>query len=212
VGFTLNGVSQTPATYGLSGFSPGHVLTVAQQAASSVTTGRYPWSATVTMNYATAIVRTVTGVDYAVAQDGSPFGSGWTYEGTDQLISIAADGNGPAGVLRAYGTGGERFYTSSGGGNFTSPAGDNGTLTQSGGTYTYQNPEGDTWTFNSSGYQTSWTSADGDLSWQYRYNGSNQLTGLTAPDGTLTTINYSGGLASRPKKVSLRQAKPGEGG
>jgi hypothetical protein len=39
VGFTFNGVSQTPVTYTTSGFSPGDVLTVAQQANTVQTSG-----------------------------------------------------------------------------------------------------------------------------------------------------------------------------
>jgi hypothetical protein len=95
---TFNGAAQTAVTYTTTGLSPGDVLTAALQDSSTVTiTARYPWSVTVTMNYATPIVRTVTGIDYVVSQDGSPFGSGWTYSDTDQLFSIAADSNGPAG-------------------------------------------------------------------------------------------------------------------
>jgi YD repeat-containing protein len=106
----------------------------------------------------------------------------------DQLYSIAAGSTGPAGMLRVYGSGGYDFST--GTTSFTSPAGDNGTLTLSGSTYTYSTPDGQTWTFNSSGYETQWTSADGQETLQYRYDGSNRLSGVTAIDGALTTISY----------------------
>src|SRR5262249_40676098 len=145
-----------------------------------------------------------TGSADVVSEDGSPFGSGWTYSGTDQLVSIPADANGPAGVLRLYGTGGWDFYTGSGG-SFTSPAGDNGTLSQSGATYTYPTPDGQTEVFNSAGFQTSWTSPDGQQKLLYRYNGSNQLTGVTAIDGALSTISYNGSnLASTIQTVNSR--------
>ena len=96
----------------------------------------------------------------------------------------------------AYGTGGWRFFASGGGGSFTSPAGDNGTLSQTGGTYTYTTPDGETWTFNSSGYETGWSSPDGQSLLTYTYNGSNHLATMTAIDGTMTTFNYSGGKVS----------------
>ena len=78
----------------------------------------------------------------------------------------------------------------------TSPANDNGVLTLSGGVYTYTTPDGQTETFNSAGDETQWTSADGQQTLQYRYNGSNQLTGATAIDGGLATFSYSSGLLS----------------
>ncbi len=193
VQLTFNGVTSAVTTYSTTGLCPGDTLYASQQPSSAVvSSGRLPWSITVTINYSTPIVQTVTGVAYAISEDSSPFGAGWTFGPTDQLFSIAADGNGPAGVLRVYGTGGARFYQSSGGGAFQDPSGEAGTLTQSGGTYTYQTPDGQTTVFNSAGYETSWTSADGQESWQYRYNGSNQLTGITAPDGALSTFSYNG--------------------
>jgi RHS repeat-associated protein len=196
---TFNGVTQTAVTYSTTGFSPGDTLTAALQDTSTTITasGRYPWSVTATMNYATPIVRTVTGVAYEVSEDSSPLGAGWALSDQDQLVNIPADGNGPAGQLRLYGTGGWRFYQSLGGGSFQSPAGDNGTLTQSGGAFTYTTPDGQTTAFNSSGYETSWTSADGEQTLLFRYNGSNNLTGMTAPDGTLTTFSYTGGLVTQ---------------
>ena len=109
-------------------------------------------------------------------------GAGWTFGPVDQIASVSG------GVIMAYGTGEYRFYASGGGGSFTSPAGDNGTLSQSGGTYTYATPDGQTWTFNSSGYETSWASPDGQSLVTFTYNGSNQLATMTAIDGTTTTF------------------------
>jgi RHS repeat-associated protein len=185
----FNGVTQTAVTYTVSGAAKGDVLTLSEQVSSAVTmTAAYPYTMQLAMN-GTGITRTFTGTAYVVDQDSSPFGAGWTFSKTDQLVSVTG------GVLRLWGKGGWSFYASAGGGSFTSPAGDNGTLSQSGGTYTYSTPDGSTWTFNSSGYQTQWTSPDGQSTWQYRYDVSNNLTGITAPEGTLTTITYSGGLA-----------------
>jgi YD repeat-containing protein len=144
----------------------------------------------------------LTGSTYIVAQDSSALGAGWTFAGVDQLVSIAADANGPAGMLRVYGTGGWRFYQ--GTTTFTGPDGDNGTLSLSGGTYTYSTPDGQSWTFNSSGYLTQWASADGKETLQYRYDGSNRLSGITAIDGGLTTFTYTGSSSVSIQTVNSR--------
>jgi YD repeat-containing protein len=193
VQFTFNGTTQSVVTYTTTGVSPGDVLTINQQAATIVTaTGRYLWSATITITNDTNHVTTIKGTAYAVVQDASSFGSGWTFAPTDQLISFSADANGPAGVLRVFGTGGSRFYASDGHSGFNMAPGDSGTtFTLSGGTYTYQDYAGDNWIFNSNGLETQWASADSHRIWQYRYDGHNHLTGITAPDGALTTLAYN---------------------
>jgi RHS repeat-associated protein len=190
----FNGVTQTAVTYTVgSGISSGDGVTLALQDNTALTgVGAYPWTVLLSMNYPTPILETVSSTAYVPAQDGSPFGSGWTLSTVDQLATVTG------GVLRTYGGGGWTFYSSLGGGSFQSEPWDNGTLSQPGGagtTYTYTTPDGQTWTFNGNGYQTQWQSADGQQKLQYRYNGSNLLTGITAIDGALTTITYSGGLA-----------------
>ena len=67
-----------------------------------------------------------SGAAFAVTQDASPFGSGWTFGPTDQLVSIAASGSYPAGMLRLFGHGEYSFYQ--GTTTFTSPADDAGAL------------------------------------------------------------------------------------
>src|SRR5205807_610124 len=169
------------------GFAQGDVLTMALQASSAITTtGRYGWSVYVV---AGSYSHTITGSAFVVAQDSSALGAGWTFAGVDQLVSIPSDSTGPAGMLRVYGSGGWRFYQ--GTTSFTSPAGDNGTLSVSGGTYTYSTPDGQALTFNSAGYETKWASADGKETLLYRYDGSNRLTGVTAIDGALATLTYT---------------------
>ena len=108
----------------------------------------------------------------------------------------------PAGMLRIFGSGEYSFYT--GTSTFSSPADDAGVLSLTGGTYTYTAPDGETETFNSGGYETQWTSADGNETLQFRYNGSNQLTGMTAIDGGLSTFSYSSGLLSTIQTVNSR--------
>ena len=177
-------------TYSTTGDSPGDPLTLAVQLPSTSvvsTTGRYPWS--VSVQIPGQSTQTFSGTAFVVTQDASPFGAGWTFGPTDQLVSIAASGSAPAGMLRVYGTGEYSFYT--GTVTFSSPADDAGVLSLTGGTYTYTATNGETETFNSGGYETQWASADGNETLQFRYNGSNQLTGVTAIDGALTTVSYS---------------------
>src|SRR5262249_60941260 len=75
-----------------AGQSPGDTLVMGVQVPSVVsTTGRYPWSMQLTMNFPTAISRTLAGYSFVVSQDSSPFGSGWTVAGVDRLVNIPAD-------------------------------------------------------------------------------------------------------------------------
>jgi YD repeat-containing protein len=185
---TWNGVAGATLTYSTAGLAPGDPLVIAAQPPSAVTTtGSNTWSLQVVVTG--LLSATASGSTDVVAQDASPFGAGWTFAATDQLIAVSG------GVLRAYGTGGWSYYASAGGGSYTSPAGDYGTLTQAGGTYTYTTPDGRKWTFNSSGSQTGWASADGQSLLTYSYSGGN-LSTATASDGTVTTFNDSGGRVS----------------
>jgi RHS repeat-associated protein len=190
---TFNGVTGPTMTYSTSGFHPGDILTLALQSPTTITsTGRYNYSVTEQPTGMTA--QTVSGTAFAVSEDSSSLGAGVSIAGLDQLVPIAASGGNPAGMLRVYGSGGYRFYQ--GTSTFSSMAGDNGTLTVSGSTYTYTTPDGMTWTFVTSGtnaYLTQWTSADGQETRQYRYDGSHRLSGITTSDGAVSTFSYSAG-------------------
>ncbi len=184
-------------TYSIPSNAPGNLLTLAlQSSATLTTTARYDYEVQYTVVHSTTTLATATldGTTFVVAEDNSALGAGWTYSGTDQLVSIPADtfhsNSYPAGELEVYGTGGWRFFQ--GTSTFSSPTGDNGTLTLASGTYTYQTPDGQSETFNSNGYETQATSADGNETLQYRYDGTNRLTGITAIDGGITTVSYSG--------------------
>jgi RHS repeat-associated protein len=184
---TWNGAVGATLTYSTSGLAKGDSMVIAAQVPTAVTTtGAYSWSLAVV---ASGNNLSASGTAYVVTQDSSVFGAGWTFAPVDQLYSVTG------GVLRAYGTGEWSYYASLGGGAFTSPAGDNGTLSQTGGTYTYSTPDGQTRTFDSNGYQTGWASADGQSLLTYTYSGGNLAT-MQAVDGTTTTFNYSAGKVS----------------
>jgi YD repeat-containing protein len=178
----VDGTAGATLTYSTSGDNPGDVLTMGAQVPSAVTTtGRYNWSLLVLIPGQSN--QTINGSAFVVAEDSSPFGAGWTYGATSQLVDIPVSGSYPAGKLRVFGTGGYRFYQ--GTSSFTSPAGDNGTLSVNGSGWQYQTPDGQTIQFNSGGLETSWTSADGHQTLTYTYDGSNRLSTLTAIDGAL---------------------------
>jgi RHS repeat-associated protein len=197
---TWNGAAGATLTYSTAGDNPGDVLTMGAQVPSAVTTtGRYNWSLLVLIPGQSN--QTINGSAFVVAEDNSPFGAGWTYGPTSQLFDIPASGSYPAGKLRVYGTGGYRFYQ--GTSSFTSPAGDNGTLSVNGTGWQYQTPDGQTIQFNNNGMETSWTSADGHQSLNYSYTGT-QLNTVTAIDNALSTFTYSGGLLQTIKTVNNR--------
>src|SRR5262249_39886665 len=196
---TFNGTTQTGQTYSTTGLTRGDTLVVAQQVSTPVTSsGRYTYTLAVSFNYATPITTTLTGAAFVLAEDSSPYGAGWTVARVDKLISISSQTAGTytyaAGMLRESGSDGYAFYTDNGQGGYTSPAGDNGTLTKAtaGGvtTYTYTTPDGSTQTFNQSGNLVKATSADGFAAITYTYR-SYGLTGIATPDGGLTTLTYS---------------------
>ena len=185
------GTPQTAQNYSTTGFTAGQELFLAQQVSSAVsTTGAYSYSMQVVLNYTTPVTLTYSGTMDVVAETSSGYGAGWTIGGVDRLISVTG------GVLREYGSGGESFYATSGSG-YTSPAGDSGILTNvGGGGYQYTTPDGETWNFNSNGYMTSYVSADGLATTTIAYNGSNQVSTITTPDGATSTMTYSSGLLS----------------
>jgi YD repeat-containing protein len=182
------GTSQTTlaVSWSTSGCHPGDKLVLAVQEPTVLTQTRaYDWSLQLSTPQG---LQTGNNTTFAGPLDSGALGAGWSLGGIDRLFTVTNDANWGSGVVRLYGAGEWRFY--SGTGPYTSPAGDNGTLSLSGGTYTYQTSDGQATTFNSGGLQTQWQSADGQETLAYRYSGSNQLTGMTAIDGTLTSITY----------------------
>jgi hypothetical protein len=191
---TWNGTAQTAQTFNTTGLNAGDLITVAQQVSSAVSsTGRYTYTLTVTMNYGTAIVRSVTGATFVDVEDSSVLGAGWTLGSVDKLVSVSQQTVGTytfaAGLERVLDSGGQEFFAQSGS-NYTSPAGDNGTLSAVGSNYQYLTPDGRKENFNSSGQETSFVSPDGLATIAYSYTGSN-LTGISTPDGALTTLAYT---------------------
>jgi RHS repeat-associated protein len=196
----FNSVTQTAVTYSAmpAGAVPGDTLTLTLQDSTLITsTWRYPWSVQLQVNTSGGPNnQTINGDQIVIVEDNSPFGSGWTLGGFDQLVPMPGDAYSPPGVLRIYGSGGGRFY--SGGPIFTSPAGDPGLLVQNGGSYTYTLPDGQVWSFggqyNGIISEMQWQSGDGTEKLIYN-SVSGQINSITAIDGSTSSISYSGGLA-----------------
>jgi YD repeat-containing protein len=193
VAWSFNGVAQPTQTFSTSGLTPGAAFTLGLQVGSPVAvSGYYGWSATLTLTFPDNSTQTASasGNAYVVARDGSPYGAGWWIDGIPQLVS------GASGVLFISGQGDARFFTGNGGGpqTYGSPAEDFGTLVQNpGGTFTYTTKHQTRYNFNASGQLTSVVDRDG-VTLLYTYDGQGRLYQVAAPDGSTTTLNYSGGL------------------
>ena len=132
---------------------------------------------------------TYSGTATLINQSSSAFGDGWTLDGLEQIIPASG------GVILSEGGWGASLWFSgspgSGGGTYTTPAGDFSTLVKNGdGSYTRTLPTGDEVTFNSGGYET----ATIDLNGLHTTSGytSNRLTTITDPYNEIVTLSYGG--------------------
>ncbi len=183
---TFNNTALATVTYNTSSLNPGDYVQIALQAnATSLNTGRYPWSITVTngSNHTT----TSGNVDI-VNQANSPFGAGWSLDNVEQLVSVSG------GMMLVNPDGTSLYFANNGQGGYTTPAGDFSTLTLSNGVYTRTMPDGTKINFNSSGQETSNVDRDGNTTTFGYSNG--QLTTITDMNNQVTTLAYSSGLLS----------------
>ena len=188
---TFDGTVGTTYYYDTSTLNPGDVQQIALQATSAtgLSTGRYAYSMQIVDYGATNTTITLSGYADLINQSSSAFGDGWTLDGLEQITSASG------GVILSEGGGGASLWFAgsigSGGGTYTTPAGDFSTLVKnSGGTYTRTLPTGDQITFNSGGYETATIDRNG-LHTTYGYT-SNRLTTITDPYTNVTTLTYNG--------------------
>ena len=100
---------------------------------------------------------------------------------------------GDSGVLYAYGSGGSRFFQDAGGGSYTSPPEDFGTLVRNADqSFTYTAKDQVVSHFTSQGLLSSVVDTHG-LSLSYFYDGEGRLTEVDAPDGSQTFFQYNAG-------------------
>ena len=188
---TFNGTVGTTYYYNTSTLNPGDVQQIALQAATAGTlsTGRYAYSMQIVDYGATNTTITLSGTATLLNESSSAFGDGWTLDGLEQIIPASG------GVILSLGGGGDSLWFSgsfgSGGGTYTTPAGDFSTLVlNSNGSYTRTLTDGTKVDFNSGGYEIATVDLNG-LHTTYGYT-SNRLTTITDPYTNVTSLTYNG--------------------
>jgi RHS repeat-associated protein len=195
-----NGTSQQ-ATWSTTNLNPGDILELPVQGnASGLTTGRYPYSITVTPSSGSAT--TYTGNFDLVNQSSSAFGAGWSLGNVNQVVSVSG------GVILVEPGGYSLWFASAGGNNYTTPPGNFSTLVKNGdGSWTQTLPDGTKYNFNSSGYQTSIVDRVGNTT-SFGWNGSSQLTSITDTNNLVNTVSYNGsGKATQITDPASRATK-----
>ncbi len=214
---TWDGVAGSTINYSLSGLSPGGQWLFSAAPTSSPTTGRHTYTLSLFIDYDGTTndqLLSVTGYTFVVNRSDSPYGVGWSFSNTDALVTIAADGTYPAGMLRLFGKGGWAFYQSSGGSTYTSPAGDGGTLVATGSGWKYTSPKGGSsnyalkLVFDTSGRMTTWTNVTDHETVTYTYAGGSgttaQVSTMKGADGSLVTFSYSSSLLNTVAALGSR--------
>jgi YD repeat-containing protein len=185
---------QNPVIFNTGNVAPGDLVTLAVQPASSPppinATGRYYWRLRIQIpNQQDKIVN---GSAFIRNETTSQFGAGWTLSNLNQLVSIPASGNDPAGWLWLYGTGETRFFQGTSG-TLQRPPEDNGQLAVNiDNTLTYIAAEGWKINFDSAGNETNWTSPDAEEVISFSRD-ANHLY-MTAADGTASVLTFANGL------------------
>ncbi|MBC7856989.1 MAG: cadherin-like domain-containing protein, partial [Pirellulaceae bacterium] len=127
---TFNSVAQSTVSYTNTGLAAGDTLRFALQAdATSLATGNYAWSMTVTANYTGSTSSTTySGYHAVVNRAATVFGKGWWLDGLDQLVVSGS------GALLVRGNGDTLWFNDNGSG-YDKAAGDTqfSTLVENGG-------------------------------------------------------------------------------
>jgi RHS repeat-associated protein len=196
---TFDSSGGTTWYYNSSQLNGGDVEQIALQASpTSLSTGRYSYSATIVDYRTTNTTITVSGSADVINNSASAFGDGWTLQGLEHITTATG------GVILDVGDGGRSLWFTgsfgSGGGTYTDPAGEFSTLTKmigsGGATYSRTLTDGTQIKFNSSGYETAVVDLNG-LHTTFSYNGSNQLSSIEDDYGNYTTFTYSSGYLQK---------------
>lgn len=121
---TFNGVTGTTYYYATSAFSGGDIMQMALQGdATSLATGRYDYSIAVSDMRGSTTTTTASGTMTVLNGSSNAIGAGWTLNGLERIT--AASG----GLILDLGSGDKSlWFSGSGTGTYTSPAGDFSTL------------------------------------------------------------------------------------
>ena len=202
VQLTYGGITATTLYLDHNALSVGANVRFAMQVdASSLATGHYQYTMTVTSHYgSTTATRVYTGYQDIVNRQGSEFGPGWSVAEVDRLAI------GTGGVLWTGGEIGTAWFTDTGSGTYSSPAGPMAfhTLVKNGNnTYTLTDKFGNKENFSTTGLLTSKVDRNGNTT-SYAYNGSSQLTTITDPFSRVTTFNYTSGKVTSVTDIASR--------
>ena len=207
---TFGGITGSAITYSTSGLSAGSPLRFALQLdASTLSTGHYDYTVTLTANYTgSTSVSTFTGSQAIINRTSSEFGGGWWLSGLDRLVTSTA------GALLVKGTGDTLWFASNGSGGYLHASGDTdfGTLVKNGNnTFTLTSIHGAVQNFSTIGLLTSnvdtngntftfaYTDADGD-------SVSDELSTITDPFGRTTTLSYTSGKVTSVQDIAGRSS------
>lgn len=193
---TFNGTGQGTVSYTNTGLAAGDTLRFALQAdATSLATGYYAWSMTVTANYTGSTSSTTySGYHAVVNRTGSEFGKGWWLDGLDRLVTSGS------GALLVRGNGDTLWFLDTGSGTYAKAAGDTefSTLVKNGNnTFTLTSKHGMVENFGTTGLLTSRVDPNSNT-FSYAYTDgdsdsvSDELYTITDPySRVLQTLAYS---------------------
>ncbi|MGI8979218.1 MAG: Ig-like domain-containing protein, partial [Pirellulaceae bacterium] len=205
---TFNGTGQGTVSYTNTGLAAGDTLRFALQAdATSLATGYYAWSMTVTANYTGSTSSTTySGYHAVVNRASSEYGKGWWLDGLDYLKTSAS------GALLVRGNG-DTLWFQDNSGTYAKAAGDTefSTLVKNGNnTYTLTSKHGDKLNFGTTGLLTSRVDPNSN-SFAYTYTDgdsdgtSDELYRITDPYGRiLQTVAYASTRVSTFTDVASR--------
>lgn len=205
---TFGGITGSAITYSTSGLSAGAALRFALQVdATSLSTGYYDYTVTLTANYTGSTqTSTFTGSQAIINRTSSEFGGGWWLNGLDRLVTSSA------GALLVKGSGDTLWFASNGSGGYLHAVGDTsfGTLVKNGdNTFTLTSIHGAVQNFSTIGLLTSnvdtngntytfaYTDADGD-------SVSDELSTITDPFSRTTTLSYTSGKVTSVQDTAGR--------
>ena len=215
---TLQYGNQTKTVYyDTSTFDPSDVFTVGMDLdTSTMTSGRYDWTMTLTYDYGNNVTQTqtFTGAEDVVNRSASPYGSGLNLTGLSSLnlTNLNALTNRGINWERSCG---KQVWFSYDGSSFTPEAGESAesTLVQNlNGTYTLVD-QGETFLFNAAGQLLTRTNnlTDKTVTWTYNLDGTadtktdeaNRMTTFQYTNGKLASVTDSAGRTTAYQYDSL---------
>ncbi len=182
---SLNGTAYaTPARYSTAGFNPGDIMEIALQTdASSLPTGRYPYTISLTDGNNTPLLTQSGSVDL-VNEAASAFGAGWSLDNEERLWPVAGQGA----MLEL--PGGRSLWFALVSNSYMAPAGEFSTFSYNSSTdvYTDTLPDGTQYNFSGAGLNA---------------DGSRWLTSVVDRTGTALTYGYTTSPNNPRQLVSL---------